>query len=238
MSSYVISDIHGEYELFLELLDTIDLKDDDTLYILGDIVDRGQDPMKVMLKLMEMDNVVPLAGNHELMALESLEFLNREITRESIDAIDDDLLCTLVDWLSNGGETTAAQFRTLDPQQRADVLAYMRNFEIFAEVETEKGSFLLVHAGLGNYEPGKDILDYTVEDIVWERADYSVKYFEDKFVVTGHTPTQAIEENPAPGYIFKMNNHIAIDCGACFQGGRLSAICLDTGEEFYSSTKE
>ena len=36
------------------------------------------------------------------------------------------------------------------------------------------------------------------------------------------------------GYIYRKNNHIAIDCGACFPGGRLAAICLDTGEEFYS----
>ena len=35
------------------------------------------------------------------------------------------------------------------------------------------------------------------------------------------------------GYIFRHNNHIAIDCGACFPEGRLAAICLDTDEEYY-----
>ena len=63
---------------------------------------------------------------------------------------------------------------------------------------------------------------------------YKTKYFEDVYVVTGHTPTLTIKENPRPGYIYRINNHIAIDCGACFPGGRLAAICLDTGEEFYS----
>ena len=34
ISTYVISDIHGEYDKFVELLDKIKLQDTDTLYIL------------------------------------------------------------------------------------------------------------------------------------------------------------------------------------------------------------
>lgn len=68
---------------------------------------------------------------------------------------------------------------------------------------------------------------------MWTRPDFSVPYSTDRIVVCGHTPTQLIEENDRPGYIMKKNNYIAIDCGACFRGGRLAAICLDTGEEFY-----
>ena len=41
MATYVIADIHGEYNMFLELLDKIGLKPTDTLYILGDVIDRG-----------------------------------------------------------------------------------------------------------------------------------------------------------------------------------------------------
>ena len=53
MATYVISDIHGEYDKFITLLEKIDLKDSDTLYILGDVVDRGPNPVKTLLKLME-----------------------------------------------------------------------------------------------------------------------------------------------------------------------------------------
>ena len=62
-----------------------------------------------------------------------------------------------------------------------------------------------------------------------------IQYFDDTYVVTGHTPTQTITANPKPGFIYKNKNHIAIDCGAPFPCGRLAAICLDTQEEFYSS---
>ena len=38
---YVMSDIHGMYDKYIEMMDLIDLKETDTLYILGDIIDRG-----------------------------------------------------------------------------------------------------------------------------------------------------------------------------------------------------
>ena len=70
IATFVVSDIHGEYELFIRLLEEIQLKETDTLYVLGDILDRGPHPIQIILKLMEMSNVVCLTGNHELMALE------------------------------------------------------------------------------------------------------------------------------------------------------------------------
>ena len=54
MATYVISDIHGQYDKFIAMLDAINLRDTDTLYVLGDILDRGPHPIKVLLKLMEM----------------------------------------------------------------------------------------------------------------------------------------------------------------------------------------
>lgn len=58
IATYVISDIHGEYDLFMELLEKINLKEPDTLYVLGDVLDRGPHPVKVLLKLMEMPNAI------------------------------------------------------------------------------------------------------------------------------------------------------------------------------------
>ena len=83
MATYVMSDIHGEYEKFMEVLEKINLSDSDTLYVLGDILDRGPHPIQVMQKLMSMENAVCLVGNHELMALDCLEFLQKEITNIS-----------------------------------------------------------------------------------------------------------------------------------------------------------
>lgn len=235
MATYVISDIHGQYDKFMELLDKINLKETDTLYILGDVLDRGPHPIKTLRKLMEMDNVICIVGNHELMSIECLKFLMKEVTDLSLEELDDEMLDNLVTWQYNGSKTTIDEFSQLDLETKQDVLDYIKEFLVYEQISVKDQDYLLVHAGLGNYSPEKDIEDYSLHDLIWARADYDTKYFEDIIVVTGHTPTQYIEDNSKPGYIYRNNNHIAIDCGASIPGGRLAAICLDTGEEYYST---
>lgn len=234
MATYVMGDIHGEYGAFMDLLEQIQLKETDTLYVLGDILDRGPHPIKVLLKLMEMPNVICLVGNHELMALECLEFLMKEITDVSIDEIDSETLNNLVTWQYNGSKTTIDEFRSLSREMQQEVLYFIKEFSIYEEVSVNGKDYLLVHGGLGNYWPGKDIDEYSLKELIWDRAEYDITYFEDVYVVTGHTPTQEIIGNPRPGYIYQKNNHIAMDCGCNRPDGRLAALCLDTGEEFYA----
>ena len=224
--------------MFMELLGKIKLKDSDTLYVLGDVLDRGPHPIKTLMKLMEMPNAVCIVGNHELMALECLQFLMKEITDESIEEMDEEMADNLTTWQYNGSKPTIDEFRRLDPEARQDMIDFIKDFTINEEVSVNDKEYLLVHAGPGNYLPEKDIEDYSLHELIWMKADYDVQYFEDTYVITGHTPTQIIEGNPNPGFIYRRNNHIAIDCGAHIPGGRLAAICLDTGKEFYSSPNE
>lgn len=233
MATYVISDIHGEYDMFVEMLDKIGLCDEDVLYVLGDILDRGPHPIRTLQKLMEMPNVICMVGNHELMALECLEFLMQEITEETIRNLDEKMIDNLLSWQQNGGETTIKEFVGLSKEEQQAVIDFIKEFLIYEELSVNGENYLLVHAGLGNYYPGKDIEDYSMKELIWDRAEYDIRYYQDVYVVTGHTPTQMIPGNSNPGYIYRRNNHIAIDCGSHFLGGRLAAICLDTGEEFY-----
>lgn len=110
MATYVISDIHGEYELFIKLLEKIRFTSADTLYVLGDVIDRGPHPIKALLKLMEMPNAVCLVGNHEVMALKCLKFLRQEITESSIEKIDEKLLDNLATWQYNGQRRQSVNF--------------------------------------------------------------------------------------------------------------------------------
>ena len=232
---YVVSDIHGECDKLIDLLDKIKLKETDTLYVLGDILDRGPHPIKTLRKLMNMPNVICMVGNHELMALICLEFLMKEITDMSIEELDEEMLDNLVTWQVNGSKSTINEFNQLDVKAKQEVIEFIKDFVVYEEVSVNDKDYLLVHAGLGNYSPEKEIEDYSLHELLWMRADYDVQYFENTYVVTGHTPTQTIEGNSHPGYIYQQNNHIAIDCGAHYPGGRLAALCLDTGEEYYST---
>ncbi len=46
--TYVMSDIHGMADLFKRMLEQIRFSDEDTLYILGDMIDRGPDPAGIL----------------------------------------------------------------------------------------------------------------------------------------------------------------------------------------------
>lgn len=236
MSTYVISDIHGNYDAYKEMLKKIRFSEEDMLYILGDILDRGPHPIKVVLDLMERPNVVCLAGNHECMALECLQFLMKEITEESLANLDPGMIEKLLNWQMNGSVTTTDEFHSLDIQARKAVLTFISEFDLYEEVCVNGKEFILVHAGLGNFDPEKPLWEYELDELVWARPDYETLYFPDKYVITGHTPTMMIEGNPRPGFIYRNHNHIAIDCGAGF-GGRLACFCLETEEEFYMECK-
>ena len=62
-------------------------------------------------------------------------------------------------------------------------------------------SIFLCMEGLGNFDIKRDIDDYSLDELVWSRVDYDVRYFDDVITVTGHTPTRYIEDNPRPGYV-------------------------------------
>ena len=89
MATYVIGDIHGQLEQLKVLLEKMKFNENDELYVMGDVVDRGPDPVKALQYLMTLPNCVCIAGNHEWMALESLKLMLNEITEEFIQTLDE-----------------------------------------------------------------------------------------------------------------------------------------------------
>ncbi len=65
----VISDIHGCYDEFINLLALVDFKkNEDLLLLLGDYVDRGarsKDVVEKVLQLVQGGNVIAIRGNHD-----------------------------------------------------------------------------------------------------------------------------------------------------------------------------
>ena len=236
MSTYVMSDLHGNYDSYIKMLELIQLSDDDTLYILGDILDRGPNPVTILLDLMERTNVRILAGNHCAMALECLPFLVQEITEDSIKKAGPNILLSLSDWHYNGGAATVKELRKYDKETQQKIVEFISGLEMYAELSVGGKDYILVHSGLGNFAPDRPLWDYELDELVWERPDYTKAYFDDIYVISGHTPTQFIETNPRPGYIYQANNHIAIDCGCYAKNGRLGCLRLDDMKEFYVET--
>lgn len=185
--------------------------------------------------MMGRPNVIPLLGNHEFTAAICLPFLMEEVTEQSLEALDNTQLAALNDWLLNGGGTTLRELKQLCQWEREEILEYIREMELYAEVTAGGQDFVLVHAGLDCFFPTKPLDKYELQDFLFGRPGLNAVFFEDKYLVHGHTPTRLLlqEAGELPeDKIVRRGKKIAMDCGAAF-GGRLGCLCLDTMEEFY-----
>lgn len=219
MSRYVMSDIHGCFDEFISMLEIINFTDDDILYILGDIFDRGPQPLKVLDYILEKDNIIMIKGNHEKMFEESL--------------ISDDYIL----WYFNGGYVTHSQLQERGEEEIEKVYNYVKNLPLIKVVD----KFILVHAGFESYDDNVELDEFLTQSentCVWSRANIgNEKKYRDYTVICGHTPVQNIEEGC--NSILKRYGTIYIDCGCCFGenvNGQLSCLRLDDMEEFYVST--
>ena len=229
---YVMSDIHGTYVKYQLMLEKIHFCEQDTLYILGDVIDRGKQGIETLLDMMERPNIIPIIGNHEWMALQCLPWLQKEITEDSLKELHEEQISALALWVLNGAMTTIEEWKRLEKGKRNDLLCYLGRFLPYKRIEANGKRYLLVHSGLGNFKKDKRLEDYTIDELVWIRPDYDVNYFEndDICMVVGHTPTLLIHDKPL---IYHGPQLIAVDCGAVFPEGRLACLCLNTMEEFY-----
>lgn len=243
---YCLSDIHGNYEKYKKILKLIRFSSDDTLYILGDVIDRGAGGLAILRDMMFRPNVIPILGNHEYMALSCLKWLSKEINEETLEQLHETDMSALMSWIENGGQPTINEFQRLSREDREDILEYIKDFSLYEEIIAGGRQFILVHAGPDNFLPERPLYDYALYELLFTRLNYNKVYYQNKYLVTGHTPTRLIyaAQNHLPldsgdiisgkyDHIYQKHNHIAIDCG-CGHGGRLAAVCLDTLEEFYA----
>lgn len=223
---YAMSDLHGCYDKYIKMLEKIRFNENDTLYILGDIVDRGDGGIKILQDMMTRRNVFCIRGNHDYLAYRLLKLLS-----QPSDMYDSEKTLELYQmWLYDGGSPTYEAFIELSPEEQRKILSYMNSFFIYDEISANGKSFFMAHT-VPEKERMQDFDKLMWQEFIVGEPEYEKEYFPDKFIVTGHTPTGFIEPK-YKGKIWHGNNHIAIDCGAVF-GNPLGCICLDTLEEFY-----
>lgn len=222
---YVISDIHGCYKEYRKLLEMIHFNDNDILYVLGDVIDRGDDSIKVLRHMMMYSNIIPIIGNHEYMALTVLKKLCVEIDERNVEdyLLEEDMI-NYMNWCIDGGYKTIEEFRRLSLEEKLDIIDYLEEFSLYEEISVNNKKYILVHAGLEPFCNEKSIEEYDLSEMIFKSPDYNKFYYHDKIVINGHKPTM--------NKIIKKNNHIAIDCGCVF-GSSLGIYCLDTDKEWY-----
>ncbi len=231
---YVSSDLHGfPLDPFLRLLEKAGFSDEDTLYVLGDVIDRNGDGGIAMLQwMMNRPNVEFILGNHEAMLL-SCSFLFEEITDENVDHLDFQQMQLLLQWLGNGAQPTLTALRELknrNPEALADLLDYLRDVPLYAKVSTGGNDWLLVHSGLQNFSPERKLSEYTPDELLWNRPSPDDRYFIDVITVFGHTPTGYMFGER--GKLFRTDTWIDIDTGSS-GGGSPMLLRLDDLKAFY-----
>jgi serine/threonine protein phosphatase 1 len=213
-----MSDIHGRKDRFDDILKQIKLTKNDTLYILGDVIDRNPDGITILKYIMHKPNIKMLLGNHEYMMLNALQ------NEEDISL-----------WYRNGGLITHKRWKKQRITTREKILEFLNLLPVTATLEINGRKYCLVH---GKIPKAERLTNMTYGERkyahVWERVRPGESGPEDAILIFGHTPTIHYQDC-TPMQIWYKDNLIGTDCGAAYPEGRLSCLRLDDMKEFYSN---
>lgn len=226
MPTYVMSDIHDHADKFDDFLNTVQFSDEDSLYIIGDILDRGPDGIILLQEIMKHQNMHCTMGNHEYMLLDTLEDLAGSSQSECERIIREEMYIRNI-----GQDSTLQDFCQLNRNEQAEIISFIGSLPLYLEITVADKSFLLVHAGLPDFGEVMDMEFYSEDELLFGPHDFDIDHFEDCTVILGHQPTRFIP-GAVDDEVFWQNDSIAIDCGCGF-GGQLGVLCLETGEAFY-----
>jgi serine/threonine protein phosphatase 1 len=197
--SIAIGDIHGHMPALDALLAALDVRPDDVVIPLGDVVDRGPDSKGVvacLLALEERCTLRPVMGNHEEMLLAAYQGLSDRRF-----------------WLKFGGREALASY---GPSATVDDIPwkhreFLSRFAPYVETETH----IFVHAG---YMPGLPMSRQPSEVLRWNEPDWAhlTPHVSGKVVVAGHVRV--------PPEILDLGFFRDIDTGCGFPGGCLTAL--------------
>lgn len=232
---YVMSDIHGNSKRFESVMKQINLQQSDTLYVLGDVIDRFPDGIRILRKLMSMPNVKMLIGNHEYMMLNSLPILASEPSPEE----EYILLYNRKLWYRNGGDVTHEYIKHIRKTLRKEIFDYLKALPLNYDITLNGTHYKMAHGAPIDLFPlwGRGYKDET-EFTVWERIMSYDETPKDYTLIFGHTPTIHFQKSN-PARIWYGQNRVCIDCGCGYsnergQVFRLACLRLDDGKEFYS----
>ncbi|RED94117.1 metallophosphoesterase family protein [Marinoscillum furvescens] len=191
----VISDIHGCVKTLRQLIENLQPTPEDTLFFLGDYVDKGPDSkgaLDYLMELCETHTVHPVLGNHDLILLK---------------------------YLRDGDEASKAQladhnsevFFDLDPETKSKYISFLESLHHYFIC----GDFILVHAGF-NFNLSNPFLGK--EDMLNIRSYYyDSSKAQNKTIVHGHVPHP---KNEIAEHINSYHKVLPLDNGCFYKDER------------------
>jgi serine/threonine protein phosphatase 1 len=204
---FAIGDIHGCATALKNLIVAIDPQPEDTIVVLGDMIDCGPDSKGVLDQLIALSSrchVVTLLGNHEEMLLNAL------YSRSEFNY-----------WFKLGGEQTLRSYSSaIRPGLEVipgEHVRFIRGFRPYHETD----DFIFVHA---SYDPELPMDRQSERSLRWEsmHPDKMTPHQSGKTVIAGHTKQKS-------GQILDVGFLKILDTDA-FGGGFLTGMEVHTGE--------
>ena len=101
MATYVIGDLHGQFDTLMRLLQRVGYDQlHDSIWLVGDLVNRGPQSVEVLRWARQQSKLIAVLGNHDLhligRALGVREARPRDVLEDVLDATDRD---DLIQWL-------------------------------------------------------------------------------------------------------------------------------------------
>lgn len=199
---YAISDIHGCPKTFRLLLETIELKKEDQLFLLGDYVDRGPDSLGVIQHIWKLESegyqLTCLRGNHEQMFLNDV---SRGVHSDEIP--------------SRYSESVARWMMTLDYyHETPGYLLVHAGFNFRHHYPLEDTEAMLW-------------IRYWYDDM-----KLNPSFLGDRIIVHGHSPAKMLQiKNEIRQMKATQVTCIDSGCAQSYEGmGYLTALNLDTGQ--------
>lgn len=189
---YCSADWHGCWHVAKKVLDY--LGPDDTLYFLGDAIDRGSSGLKIFDELIADPRIIFLKGNHEAMMADAIPFLAKEIADINYYGGNGYNL-----WFQNGGNITAKPFWDMSQERIYKYKELVDKMPTEVRYASPAGhTVIMEHAG---YTPFS--IPRRSHDPLWDREHFYDNWIEypdthnldpDKtYLVHGHTPIQYLK---------------------------------------------
>ena len=175
MATYAVSDIHGKGILWHKLKSF--LKPEDKCYILGDLIDGGQDGYEMAKEALSDNRFIYLMGDHENLFVKATTSFHRE---------------DLVEYISMGGALTYIAWE--QDNRNGDFVKKLANLPTFAKYKSkEEYIFLLSHSGW-NLNDSLNPPKYPL----WDRFHFYNKTMSpipsEYIMIHGHTPIQSFPD--------------------------------------------
>lgn len=254
MGTYVVGDIHGCYDEWMELKDRIEKEDNNATFILtGDIIDRG--PKTIEMVNWALENITEdgkyqmVIGNHETEKIYWWDnwFIPKYREYElngikiGLDAVSTDTYGFSVEYIRRG--LNVSDFRK--------AISFFRKLPFYKDLIINGQRYIIAHANIpysaieSDDTLVKNLNSRQKEFIVWDRDITNFEKIENVILINGHNPSvfpDCVVPDGEVETIQYLPNRICVDCGLVYRPymriGNLAAIRLEDRKEYYLYNEE